>query len=808
MAPRTAREATLAGLLAEVLGLPAVGVDDDVFRLGGDSISAIQLVTRARDAGLVLSARDVFAERTVARLAAVARDLASRAEAPGAGIGPVAPTPALAAWLEGSVPARSALGAAEAGGPASGGVPRPGRPRSRCRRRDPPTPLDRRPTRPAGRLAWPAPLPTRPPGPPTRPTAGFGWRLLAAPDGLDRPTLVALVGDLLDRHDALRARLVMPEAGAEPATARLEVRPPGAVDVEALVTVVDGPVDDRVLAAERDAAAARLNPAAGVVVQVVWCASGPGAAGPGSVLVVASGLVADRASWDVLVADLRALAAGHDVARPPVSLRTWAAGLAGTPGAGAADRWLDLLERPALPALGSHAAGGRPEAGRHRATAEAVVPAHVAESLAAVASACHATVDDVVATALAVALGEGPAPASAPAAGEAAVLLDLDGDARLAAPGDTLGRTVGALTVPVPVALAPGAGSRVAQLKAVKEQLRAAARSAGEYGALRHLDDHAGPLLAGAPAPAVRVTGLRLAPADEARPDGPAGWDVRGGADAPVPGAPGRPLTVAVTLGDEVRLTWSAADGVVEGGLVRRLAARCEAVLGELAALAGDGRAGGRTPSDLPLAALDQAELDRIEAAVPELVDVLPLTPLQEGLAFHAAARAPGEPDPYVVQHTLGLVGPGRRRAPPGRGRRAARPPPPPAGPVPADGGRPVPAGRARGRRGGVAGRRPRRPRPRRAGPADRPGGGRRARPGDRPGRRPAGPLRPAAPRRRVPPGPHVPPRGGRRVVGAADPPRPAGPAHRGRGGRRPAAGPPLPRPPRLAGDPRRRRRP
>ena len=102
VAPRTAREATLAGLLAEVLGLPAVGVEDDVFRLGGDSISAIQLVTRARDAGLELSARDVFAERTVARLAAVARDLAARAEAPGAGIGPVAPTPALAAWLEGS----------------------------------------------------------------------------------------------------------------------------------------------------------------------------------------------------------------------------------------------------------------------------------------------------------------------------------------------------------------------------------------------------------------------------------------------------------------------------------------------------------------------------------------------------------------------------------------------------------------------------------------------------------------------------------------------------------------------------------
>ncbi|SEO75553.1 non-ribosomal peptide synthase domain TIGR01720/amino acid adenylation domain-containing protein [Amycolatopsis saalfeldensis] len=71
-APATGDEATLAELMAGVLGLPKVGVRDDFFRLGGDSIVAMQLVARAREAGLVLSPRDVFRHRTVTGLAGAA----------------------------------------------------------------------------------------------------------------------------------------------------------------------------------------------------------------------------------------------------------------------------------------------------------------------------------------------------------------------------------------------------------------------------------------------------------------------------------------------------------------------------------------------------------------------------------------------------------------------------------------------------------------------------------------------------------------------------------------------------------------
>ncbi len=75
--PRTPLEETLGALVAEVLGLERVGATDDFFALGGDSIVAMQLVARARAAGLAFSPRDVFRHKSVAGLAAVTRTAAT-----------------------------------------------------------------------------------------------------------------------------------------------------------------------------------------------------------------------------------------------------------------------------------------------------------------------------------------------------------------------------------------------------------------------------------------------------------------------------------------------------------------------------------------------------------------------------------------------------------------------------------------------------------------------------------------------------------------------------------------------------------
>lgn len=76
VAPTTPAERTLAQIWADVLGVAEVGIHDGFFELGGDSINAIQIVSRARSDGLAVTASQLFDTLTVASLAAVAGDLA------------------------------------------------------------------------------------------------------------------------------------------------------------------------------------------------------------------------------------------------------------------------------------------------------------------------------------------------------------------------------------------------------------------------------------------------------------------------------------------------------------------------------------------------------------------------------------------------------------------------------------------------------------------------------------------------------------------------------------------------------------
>ncbi len=70
--PTTPAEKTLAQIWAQVLGLEQVGVDDNFFSLGGDSILSIQVIAKANQAGLSLTPKQLFDHQTVKALAAVA----------------------------------------------------------------------------------------------------------------------------------------------------------------------------------------------------------------------------------------------------------------------------------------------------------------------------------------------------------------------------------------------------------------------------------------------------------------------------------------------------------------------------------------------------------------------------------------------------------------------------------------------------------------------------------------------------------------------------------------------------------------
>jgi amino acid adenylation domain-containing protein len=82
VAPRTTEEQILAGVWGKVLGLGRVGIDDDYFARGGDSIRSIQIVSLSRERGLLFSLQQLFQYPTVRRLAEALRDQQIRSVEP------------------------------------------------------------------------------------------------------------------------------------------------------------------------------------------------------------------------------------------------------------------------------------------------------------------------------------------------------------------------------------------------------------------------------------------------------------------------------------------------------------------------------------------------------------------------------------------------------------------------------------------------------------------------------------------------------------------------------------------------------
>ncbi len=78
--PRNEREQMLAEIWQTFLGIEKIGIHDDFFELGGDSVVAIHFVARANEAGLQLNPQQLFNNPTIAGLAAIADELPDTSE--------------------------------------------------------------------------------------------------------------------------------------------------------------------------------------------------------------------------------------------------------------------------------------------------------------------------------------------------------------------------------------------------------------------------------------------------------------------------------------------------------------------------------------------------------------------------------------------------------------------------------------------------------------------------------------------------------------------------------------------------------
>ncbi|MDX1414821.1 MAG: condensation domain-containing protein [Candidatus Promineifilaceae bacterium] len=96
--PRTRKEKIIAAIWREVLGIDVIGIDEGFFELGGDSLMGIRVIARARQEGLALTPRQLFTEQTIARLAEAAAPIADQRQEAVPAGGPVPLTP-IQHWL-------------------------------------------------------------------------------------------------------------------------------------------------------------------------------------------------------------------------------------------------------------------------------------------------------------------------------------------------------------------------------------------------------------------------------------------------------------------------------------------------------------------------------------------------------------------------------------------------------------------------------------------------------------------------------------------------------------------------------------
>ncbi|MFF5437209.1 amino acid adenylation domain-containing protein [Streptomyces achromogenes] len=622
--PGSPAEETLRALFAEVLGLERIGARASFFDRGGDSIMALQLVSRARKAGLELTSREVFLHPTAAGLAAVARPLADEraAEPDGAGIGEVPLTP-IVAWLAGQ-------------------------------------------NAPSSRFSQSVTV---------RTPAGTTFDALS--DGLRT---------LIDHHDALRLRLreggrlevrppgtVVPELTVVPGPAvvaeRAGIPEPAAVREQAGVpepaaapeqagVAEPGREDDR-----RAAARERLDPARGVLHQAVWCPGGPGA--PGLLQLTVHHLAVDGVSWRVLLQDLASAMTGAPLPAVGTSLRTWARRLAAAAPERAGE--LAMWEGIARTADPGAAADGLDPAADLFATARSVTvtlsPATTGALLTEVPAAFRAGVGDVLLTAVALAYRRWRG-------ADGAVLCELEGHGREDVfPGVRLDRTVGWFTSMYPARLDPGevawpevaaAGPALGDaLKRVKEQLRALPDHGLGYGMLRHLHEPSRARLATLPAPRIGFNYLgRFSSgqdADWALTDGGFHAD----ADPRMPFAHELEILAATfdgPSGPELTVTVHWPRRLFTDERITGLTTLLRTALEGLARHGRGAGAGGLTPSDVPLTGLSQDEIDELAGQYGPLADLLPLSPLQEGFLVHSM-RTEHTLDVYAAQLGVDLEG-------------------------------------------------------------------------------------------------------------------------------------------------------
>ncbi|VWD07971.1 non-ribosomal peptide synthetase [Burkholderia lata] len=593
-APQGAVETVLAEVWQAVLKAPTVGRDDNFFELGGDSILVLQVIARARKRGVRFTPKQLFDGPTVAELARIAKteDVAAAAA--------VQPAVAASAPVTAKVltPAQQRFFALD--------IPHPGH-----------------------------------------------WNQSVAFDvrgSFDADAFARAFDAVLTHQDAFRQRFVRGADGTWHAS-------DAAKPYDALPFVEVAARDEADALARFDALQRRLDLGRGPL--ACACAARLPDGSTQLYLAIHHAIV-DGVSWRILLDDLdtayRAACerAPIRLSQPGLRADAWAARLARA-ATEPASPFVDEAAYWAGMAQGDDVVPDHPDATATNADAAVVVQTIDAALTRAALTDAHAAYRtqtiDLLGAALALAL--------AGARGAASCRVELEGHGREALFDDAdASRTIGWLTSHYPVTL-PVAATASDTLCAVKDTLRAVPHKGLGFGVLAHYGDAAmRAALAAVPRPRATFNYLGQfdAPRDATLVPRFGGTGVERDPQGPL----GNTLAIHAYLDTDrdgartLKVHWVYGAPQFERATIDAFAERFATALREIVDACASRvahRGGGATPGDFPLAqaaGLTQAAIERTPLDWRTIDDVYPLSPMQQGILFHALF-APGHAS-YVNQ--------------------------------------------------------------------------------------------------------------------------------------------------------------
>ncbi len=470
--------------------------------------------------------------------------------------------------------------------------------------------------------------------------------LLETPEALDPELLGGALKHLLTHHDALRLRYRRDGAGwrQEIVTPVTEPLPITCFDLSEqprerhlrLIEELGGKLQ------------VRLDLKEGPLIQVASFNMGAGL--HGRLLLVIHHLAVDGISWRILLEDLqtayRQLSRGEGVRLPAKtsSFKEWGERLAQFAQSMEVCRELEYWEKVSLkptPLPLDHPLGSNDEA-MARTLSVSLSKEETRLLLQEVHQPYRTQMNDVLLTALVLTL--------AGWTGRGRQLIDLEGHGREEiGAGMDVSRTVGWFTTIFPVHLEVDTGAGAGELlKGIKEQLREVPGRGIGYGLLRYLAGTAERQALQGQAQA-EVSFNYLGQFQDLF----TGDVVLGlGAEDVGPVRQGKRKHLLDVQGyvvhGKLQIDLIYGGEQFDRGTMERLAQGFLAALQGLITHCLSAEAGGYTPSDFPLAGVDQRSLDRLMQDYPEAEDFYPLTPMQQGLLFHSL-YSPNSGE-YVVQ--------------------------------------------------------------------------------------------------------------------------------------------------------------